>query len=318
MFLGVAAAATPLVISAARDAILPPDGSPQKYEYLVHLDQASLSNNSPRWSNVSPGTTMTPEPGKLGTFLPQFIPDGINRARWAFSLWLGEKIDQEEERTYGFHHDPALMRKLRQIITRLKQVSLRPQDPILFRILDTDDLEEIAEASSSTIYFGKAYLNLPPSEDELMFVTAHEMAHIELNHSFLKAANETNLKFRSILHSIKNRIASSIFLMNGPDPGENERKIRNEIERGRYSQAREREADLWGAKFAVAAGASPAGIKETLDRFQVSREQLQMIPAHAPAEGNLDTRRLTHPLPPSRLKFLEEALGPKFWEKGLP
>ncbi len=269
--------------------------------------------NAPRaFSSIGAGN---PETGGAGAVLPHFILDGIRRARWAFSLWLGEQIDQEQERTHGFHRDPARKRRLRRVIHRLKQTSLRPREPVQFRILDTDDPETIAEASSSTIYFGKAYLKLPPSEDELMFVTAHEIAHIELSHTFLKAANETGLQFRDFLHSFKNRIATSILNLDDPDAEENFRKTMNEIERGRYSRAREREADLWGARIALSAGASPKGIKETLDRFQASRKRHRLLRGRIQPDNSLDTWTLTHPTPSARLKYLERALGLKFWEK---
>jgi predicted Zn-dependent protease len=149
-----------------------------------------------------------------------------------------------------------------------------------------------------------------------MFVAAHEIAHVEMNHTFIKAANVTELRIRELLHSIQNRITSSLLNLDGQAPEENFRETQNKIDQGRYSQTREREADLWGARIALAAGASPQGIKDTLDRFQASRERFyNMFQGRSSADNTLDTRTLTHPLPLTRLEYLEQALGPKFWEK---
>jgi predicted Zn-dependent protease len=306
-----AGVAVPLIFQAGGGIALLPGEIPPDSGYLVHLARRPLPSAIPHPASARSGLAKS-----LGANLPRFIPESIVSARWAFSLWLGEKIDVEEEKTHGFHNDPALKQKLHRIISRLKQVSLRPGDPVQFRILNTSDPEVIAEASSSTIYFGKAYLNLPPSEDELMFVAAHEIAHVEMNHTFSKAANVTGVRIQELLHSIQNRIASSLLNLDAQAPGESFRKTQNKIDRGRYSQAREHEADLWGARIALAAGASPQGIKDTLDRFQASRERFNyMYQSRTPTDDTLDTRTLTHPLPLTRLEYLEQALGPKFWDK---
>ncbi len=307
-----AGAAVLLAIPASRTLAFQ-SALPRDSAYLVHLDQVALPIGLRPHAPGPSGPAAA-----LETLLPRFIPESIDRTRWAFALWFGEKIDQEAALDHGFHRDPALAWKLRRIIRRLKQVSLRPRMPVQFRILDTDDPEVIAETSSSTIYFGKAYLNLPPSEDELMFVAAHEIAHVEMDHTFLKAANMTDLQLRDLLHSVKNRIATSILQLDVHALEDNARKTRNEIERARYSRAREREADLWGARIALAAGASPEGIKGTLDYFQIRRERIEIRRGRISPDDTLDTRTLTHPLPLSRLRYLEQALGPEFWKKGPP
>ncbi len=307
----VAVAAVPLVFQAGDGIALLPGELPPDSGYLVHLDRGPLPGGLPY-----PAPARLSPTESLGDNLPGFIPESIGRARWAFSLWLGEKIDREEENTYGFYNGPALKQKLHRVISRLKQVSLRPRDPGQFRILNTGDPEIIAEASSSTIYFGKAYLDLPPSEDELMFVAAHEIAHVEMNHTFSKAANVTGVRIRELLHTIKNRITSSLLSLDSREPGESFRETQNKIDWGLYSQAREREADLWGARIALAAGASPQGIKDTLDRFQASRERFKfMFQGRSSADNTIDTQTLTHPLPLTRLEYLEQALGPRFWDK---
>lgn len=287
--------------------------------HLIRLDQAPDQVSWPRPTGDPPGAAAKLIGPFLSNGLPRVIADTVQSARWRFSLWLGERIDREEARRHGFFHDPVLVRRPERILMRLKRHSLRPGDPILFRILDTDDPEQIARASSSTIYFGKAYLELAPSDDELMFVAAHELAHVEMGHTFSKAADETSFKFRRLLHSIQVHVASSILQSDrsaqkdhfGWEPTNRQRK--EELKKKEDARSRERKADLWGARIALAAGAAPRGIKETLDRFQVSRERRYKSWGIPMQEAELDTRELTHPLPLTRLRYLEQVFGPEFW-----
>lgn len=228
---------------------------------------------------------------------------------------LSRALDEIAEKRYNFYTDPALERRLRGIVARLKRFSLKPEDRILIRILNTADPdEEIAMASATTIYFGKAYLESGPSEDELAFIAAHEMSHAELDHMLLKLAYVTELRFKEFLLGKKEAVLPP--RMNPKDPRVKRaiKRVLKEITRGQYSKERELEADLLGAKVAIAAGAHPRGIRQTMDRIDGHLRRLNLDRGRTAADQRLDDLRSTHPLPSKRLKVLERHLGPRFWE----
>ncbi len=229
------------------------------------------------------------------------------RLRDAFGGQISAEADAELESRYGFLKDPALEKRLTSIIDRLKRVSLRPTDPLKVRILNTDRITTIAAASATTVYFDKAYLDRHPSDDELMFVTGHELAHSELDHSVqFVVKDKLQLKLEDL---------EGLDRFNARDPRAFAaiREAAHAVVMGEYSREQELQADLLGAQVALNGGGSAKGIKKTLDWLK-QREQIRE--AHLdPAQKKLESITADHPTAQERLGWLEKALGEKFWEK---
>lgn len=234
----------------------------------------------------------------------------LTRLREVFARRISDAADAELEAAYGFVHHPAYEKRLASIVHRLKRVSLRPAEPVAVKILNPCPIY-MAAATATTIYFDLAYLEREPSEDELMFVAAHELAHGELDHSVLYVANDRlQLRMQDMeglerFNARDNRAFAAI------------RDGARAVAMGAYSREQELQADILGAHMALNAGARPQGIKTAMDRLASMAAK-----GAATAAKNLSPRRdplkAGHPAAQERLSWLEKALGKEFWNQTKP
>lgn len=245
------------------------------------------------------------------------ITFAFKKFRQAYGAKIGAIVDEMMEEKYGFYHNPALEKRLIALVARLKKFSLRPGESLRVRILNTSRVTTYAAASPTTIYFDKAYLDLKPSADELVFITSHELAHAELDHGVQGVPFITAL---TVKDAIAGKVQRVLDRFKGARSGTNQQRNREAIRKagqkvawGQYTQEQERQADLLGAKIALSSGASPQGIKSAFDRMgaRVARRPSRL----RPPEQKLRALTSSHPTPASRLKNLERILGPRFWEK---
>ncbi|MBT3352989.1 MAG: M48 family metalloprotease [Nitrospinaceae bacterium] len=238
----------------------------------------------------------------------RLVSESMKNLRKGFSGILGHFMKETQETKYGFYRNPLLEKQISGMLALLRKNSLRPGNQIAFKILNTKKLTHIAATDGETIYIDKAYLDMKPSQDELMFVLSHEMGHADLDHLLLKLSHYAGLSFEEAYFPAR---------ISAKDPRVKKaiERTLHDIEVGQYSQDREREADLLGARTALAAGISPRGIKEFIDR---------MVKLHGPSmkKGGRDLTRekqsilkSSHPQPLGRLRDLERALGRRFWER---
>jgi predicted Zn-dependent protease len=82
-----------------------------------------------------------------------------------------------------------------------------------------------------------------------------------------------------------------------------------------YFRDQEAQADLFGAQQALAAGASPRGIKDTFTHLFFADLKSRLSPDASDHDPHYVKALETHARPNDRLKALEEALGEKFWER---
>ena len=137
--------------------------------------------------------------------------------------------------------DPRLT-YLRHVAISIMQASRRSTtfvDPVVI-LLDAPDVINAFAAPGGFIFVTTGMLKFLKNEDELAFVLAHEVAHIELDHG---------------LNAIKQNEGAKIFAEatadeNGEDPFA---AFRNFAENG-FSQSVEGEADIRGAQIAAGLG----------------------------------------------------------------
>jgi predicted Zn-dependent protease len=236
----------------------------------------------------------------------------LTRLRQAYAKSLGDEVDAAFEEKYGFLSNPALEKRLTELLGRVKKVSFRPEENLPIKILDTQAGGPSAFSSPSAIYVGNGFLNLSrsrPSENELLYILAHEVSHAELDHGILGVAKWNELDIRDVfkeewLSARDNRADDAI------------RRAARAAVWGIYTREQEFQADLAGAHFAISAGASPRGIKECFDR--ISKDHDKFVKSLTPADQKLQELIATHPSPSERLKALEKDLGERFWDKATP
>jgi len=272
-------------------------------------------------------------------------PDGKKRAlldEWARIAWdqlarvMGghaQSWDDVAEAKYGFVRNPVIEQRLRAIIERAQASLDGTSVPVDVRIL-ANPSGMSAAATSSTIYFDQTYLDLSPSEAELLFVAGHELAHIQLNHYnkfIVREALEATLNSVRLdpvagdrLTQVRDRIDQKYYAGQSLTPREElHREVELKAQLAQFAREQELQADLLGAQMALAAGASPIGIKEGLShdnflaRLKSQLEERRILGDGARNEADKPLEKLTadHPYSEERLKALESALGEKFWER---
>jgi hypothetical protein len=230
--------------------------------------------------------------------------DSVDRVEEDVLSWYGERIskqvDDECARNPGFVDDAMEAARLATIIGRLRAVSLRPAETLTVRILKSDSVNQVAAATGTFIYVEQAYLNLKPSDDELLFVLGHELAHAQLSHA--------------IKHELRRRGEEALNRLQPLDatrPGAKE-FIHEMAVRARmsdYDKSQESQADLIGAELALGAGGSPRGISDALDRIQAWETASAADPRvpHDAAHQSLWRLTADHPAAKDRRLALEEA-----------
>ena len=230
--------------------------------------------------------------------------DAVDRLADRVLSWYGEKIseqvDNEFVRDPGFVADHEQVKRLVGLVERLQKLSSRPDDRLPIKILKGNQVEMMAGATRTTIYVEKAYLDLNPSDDELMFVLGHELTHAQRDHI---AKHVLKQKGESALNRLQNIDASD------PEVKEIINQAALAARMSDYSKAQEKEADLVGAQLAIGAGASTNGIRDALDRMQ--RWYAAGTAMYDEPRRKLELLTADHPTPPQRRQYLEEALGIK-------
>src|SRR3989337_2149873 len=94
---------------------------------------------------------------------------------------IGRDAAQELEDRFGVVQDAAQTRRLSVIGARLAAVSARRALPWRFRILNQKEVNAIS-LPGGFIYVTRGMLRFVQSDDELAFVLAHEVAHVNQRH----------------------------------------------------------------------------------------------------------------------------------------
>lgn len=238
---------------------------------------------------------------------------------WNDAERYGREVHGYFLKDYGFVNDPSLETRLEGILSRLQMMSPRPDVPIKVKVLAKESGYGAA-ATANTVYFDKAYLDTTPSESQLLFVAAHELAHVQLGHfgeySNKLRSGQAQDSARYVLGT-EDRVVSN---EEGRSPNADAiLQDRLKVRLSSFSKDQELQADLLGAQQALAAGASPKGIQEAMagmirDR-QIAQASLSDFDRMNTAQRQLDKLTADHPEPEERLKALEDSLGGKFWER---
>lgn len=125
------------------------------------------------------------------------------------------------------------------------------KDPLVV-VLDDQKLINAFAAPGNFVFISTGMLNFVESEDELAFVLAHEIAHIELDHG---------------LNAIKQKQGADLFKDVAGDAMPGLDGLFDFMENG-FSADLEGEADRRGAQLAVAAGYDPRAGVDVIERLE--------------------------------------------------
>jgi predicted Zn-dependent protease len=99
----------------------------------------------------------------------------------AQEIRIGREAAVDLERRYGVDADPVRTRRLTAVGGRLTAVSVRRDLPWRFRILAVRQVNAVS-LPGGFVYVTRGMLDVLRSDDELAYVLAHEIAHVNQRH----------------------------------------------------------------------------------------------------------------------------------------
>lgn len=297
-----------------------------KTEQALERDREALAKAEERLRLATLQIGMTE---RAITYLPVYSanqsPSLIEVGKQGIADWLAQfrsdnsaVIEKQLEDEQGFVNDPVLHQRLGAVLDRVQVVSTGADVPVTIRILDKPTGRD-AFTTGTTIYFDKAYLDQLEKasrtqkslDDQLLFTMGHELAHIQLHHVNLGFAEE---------YWQENQNKWQLQNVEGTHPdyaqdGSRHSNAALKTQLAEYQRDQEFQADLLGAQHALAAGAPPRAIKDSLTRMWFEDLQRRLHPSESQKEPRYAKILEDHARPDERLKALETALGEKFWEQ---
>jgi hypothetical protein len=159
--------------------------------------------------------------------------------------------------------DPAVLAKVSRLVERIRALSPYPEDPVAVRFCGAPvsstakTLATLAAfATSDAMYFNEGFLKSNPTDDEILFLAGHELAHVQRGH------------YAGVLEAIRRHEADARNLSSNPKVEELMRKIwKHDLD---YEQ--ELEAERFGTTMALAAGAKLEALRDRYARA-VAKQQ---------------------------------------------
>lgn len=298
------------------------------YERLQELRDARMHSKAELesaesdmlWAEAKQRRTLSdivvPEPSVLPGILEEerrnLKPSIAERLAHMYEMPVAEKHDREYyqivEQEYGFSDDPVLKERVERLTERVRALSPYPDEPSRVRIVDRPADPNLAGGlyrapavcTSDTIYFGIEYLEKNPSDDEIMFIAGHEMAHVQRGHHAKYILSQ-----KLVSHTV-----SPDDLIDWDNTTLSDEQIQS-IRQAAYDGAlhdlnheQELEADRLGFFMAISAGAKPGAIREAFDDVSSRR-----VGQPRSAADRLDDLTSTHPEDADRVEQIRRIYG---------
>jgi predicted Zn-dependent protease len=207
----------------------------------------------------------------------------------ADEIKIGQQVEAEVAKTYGFVNDPEMTRSVRDLGLKLAHVSERPNLPWTYHIVRDSSVNAFA-APGGFIFVTKGLLPFVKSKNELAFVLGHETTHIAHRHAVDLAQKQMELQFGALL--------VTQLLFGGSLSAYQLSQIATGLLGAKYSRDKEYEADHYGVIFAKKAGFDPRASISFFERLR-GLEQKQ---------GAIGSAFASHPPTPDRIKAVRNEL----------
>ncbi len=179
----------------------------------------------------------------------------------AQEIAIGREAAAEVEAEFGVVSDPVPLAAVTSVGTRVARMSSRRDLPWTFRILRTNEVNAIS-LPGGFIYMTRGMLAFLRAEDELAFVLAHEVAHVDRRHHV--ALIERNFFFSIVL--------DLLFGGRGTSSGTIANFVGFLLTRG-YSREAEFEADRVGVTLSHDAGFNAAAGLAFMERLRATHDR---------------------------------------------
>jgi len=177
---------------------------------------------------------------------------------------LGRKAADQVVQEMGLVDDPELAQYVNAVGQRLVRVSVRPENPFEFHVVDMQEPNAFA-LPGGYVYVSRGLLAISNSEDELANVLGHEIGHVLARHA---AERETRALPGSFLTGLTSLAAE---IVGGSEAAALVGSLGQTATSGllaAYSRDQEREADTLGQQLAARAGYDPAAMTAFLSTLE--------------------------------------------------
>jgi len=213
--------------------------------------------------------------------------------------YIGRAVAANILTTYRIYNgNPALTAYLNKICAAIVINSPRPDifNGYHVAILDSNEINAFA-TSGGHIFVTRGLINAAKSEDALAGVIAHEIAHIQLQHS-IKAIKNSRITQALLVTGVSAAGAATGLNVNELTDifKETVGEIVTTLVNNGYSQTQEFEADNTAMSLLASAGYSPSGLLDML-------RELSSVQTSSSGFGK------THPTPAQRITNAEKSVG---------
>lgn len=178
-------------------------------------------------------------------------------------IQIGEEYHPELVKQYGEYKDEKLQAYIQDMVTRMGDLSHRPNLEYRVTLLDTPEINAFA-VPGGHVYICRGLLAYLNSEAELAGVMGHEIGHITARHSVQQMSQSSGFNLGMAL--------VSIFLFKYDEDKQNlafnTGQVVGNIALLSFSREDEMEADRLGLEYSTKAGFSPLGIGRTMTMFE--------------------------------------------------
>jgi len=181
----------------------------------------------------------------------------------AEEIKMGEEYHPEIVKEYGEYKDPALRDYIQNIVTRLGDVSHRPNLEYRVTLLDTPQINAFA-IPGGNVYVCRGLLAYANSEAELACVMGHEIGHVNAQHGVQRMSKSTGFDLGLAIVSI-------LLFWDDEDKQKTTQAVGGiaaQLALLSYSREDEMESDRLGIQYAYKAGFSPLGLSRVMVMFE--------------------------------------------------
>jgi predicted Zn-dependent protease len=157
-------------------------------------------------ASVQPVAEPAPEAAETGE--PEMSPEDRADAE------IGRKAAAEVEKQYTVVEDSPHLPRIAAVIEQIRPFTEKPHQSYQFKVIEHEAINAFA-LPGGYLYYTQGLLEAVESDDELAAVTAHEMAHVCLNHSRKLMSKDD--RYRKVLLPVI--LAAVLADSEGVDPG---------------------------------------------------------------------------------------------------
>ncbi len=215
----------------------------------------------------------------------------VTAPAWAIStaneIEIGRQAAARFEAEYGLVSDAAMQGRLQRIGQRLLAGAERKDLPWSFRVVAIDEFN--AAAFPGGFIYATRGLMRGLNDEELAFVIAHEIAHVDKRHSIrqIEQSQATQLGLLAILIGANRSLDI-------PQAQATLASLANAVIQSGHSREHEAQADNYGSLLMSRTGYDP--VYSVLALEELSKQ------SHGGAPGFLNTLLGSHPLPKDRVR----------------